>query len=130
MIQGGAELILDREFATEVNAELFGSFEGKFAEDKPGVVYESKVESIQLDDFRIKNIPVNVMDLRSNVKLPGLIFGGILGTVVLSHFLSSIDYKNGKLVLRKKTDANFQYFGWLEHIILLRGSLLTTRSKF
>lgn len=101
---GAPETVLDPEFASKVNAERFGKTTGTFAGGKKADVEHGRIESITIGDFTIKNVPIGML----NTKQFGPIFGGkeiegIIGTTLLSHFLNTLDYVQGTLILRKKT---------------------------
>jgi tetratricopeptide (TPR) repeat protein len=108
---GGAEIILDSEFAKEVGARKFGSEVGTFAGGQQTGVQHGRVDTLALNKLVIKNIPVNIMDIRRlSQSFGGRRIDGILGTVLLYHFLSTIDYPKGELVLRPKTMKALQDF--------------------
>jgi predicted aspartyl protease len=104
---GAAEVVLDTEFAKEVGVKTFGSRTGTFAGGKRADVQQGRVDALALGAFTVKNLPVGVLPTR---RFSGPIFGGrrvdgILGTVLFYHFLATLDYPNGELVLRRNTDA-------------------------
>lgn len=106
---GGAELIVDNEFAKEVGAVQFGSFMGTFGGGKKAAVHQGKVDSVMLGDLTIKNVPVAILPTR----LFSSIFGGtrtdgIIGTVLLYHFIATLDYPGGQLILRHRTKQNLK----------------------
>jgi predicted aspartyl protease len=107
---GGAEVIIDSEFAKEVNAANFGSDTGTFAGGKQASIEHGRVDSIILNDLVVKNIPVTIMDVRrfSKPVFRGKKVDGIIGTVLLYHFLATINYPEGKLVLQPKTQESLQ----------------------
>ncbi|THU38306.1 tetratricopeptide repeat protein [Niastella caeni] len=99
---GAGELILDENFAREAGAEIFGKPEiSDFGGGKKATISHGKISSIQLGRFTVKNIPVQLLQLR-HIELEGMKIDGVIGTIFLSQFLSTIDYKNGDLVLRNK----------------------------
>lgn len=107
---GGAELIVDSEFAKEVGAVQFGAETGTFAGGKQAPFEHGRVDSVALGDFVVKNVPVHTMDVR-HVSAP--IFGGtridgIIGTVFLYHFIPTLDYAKGQLILRLRTAENLK----------------------
>jgi tetratricopeptide (TPR) repeat protein len=109
---GGAELIIDAEFAQEVKATLFGSQEGTFAGGKKAAFQQGRIDSLILGDFMVKNVPVAIMNVRqfSQPIFGGTRVDGIIGTVLLYHFLSTLDYPKGELILRRRTKENLEHF--------------------
>jgi len=101
---GGAELILDPEFADAIQAPRFGATTGTFAGGRTAKVQHSRIDSIRLGDFEIRHVPVALLPTR---RLPFAVGGekidGVLGTVLLYHFVSTLDYPDGQLTLRRKS---------------------------
>jgi hypothetical protein len=99
---GAPELGLDPEFAKSIGARQFDPPEiVKFAGGKTAPVHRGSIDSIQLGEFKITNVPVN---MRHGPRLPmGKRIDGVIGTVFLYHFVSTLDYTNGELVLRRRT---------------------------
>jgi predicted aspartyl protease len=102
---GAAEVVLDSAFAQQLGVKTFGSRTGTFAGGKQAAIQFGRIDSLTIGDFVIKNLPVHVLPTRP---LSGPIFGGkqvdgILGTVLFYHFLSTLDYPQGQLVLERKT---------------------------
>ncbi len=99
---GGGELILDEGFAKEAGTEVFGNPEsGDFGGGKTGSISHGKIVDFEIGGLNVQNIPINILALR-HIELAGMKIDGIIGTVFLSQFLSTIDYKNGQLILRNK----------------------------
>jgi predicted aspartyl protease len=101
---GAAEVILDPEFAKQVGAKEFGSEEGSFAGGKTAKFGHGRIDSLTLGDFTIHNVPVHLL----NTRRFSAAFGdnrvdGIIGTVLFYHFLATLDYPQGQLVLRRNT---------------------------
>jgi Aspartyl protease len=89
---GGGEFILDPEFAKTVGARQFGTDGG-----------QGRIDSLKLGDFTIRNIPISVLDVRRFAAAAGgRKIDGIIGTVLLSEFLATLDYSNQQLVLQRK----------------------------
>lgn len=105
---GGAEVIIDTEFAKEIGAVQFGSEMGTFAGGKKAGYQHGRVDSLTLSDFTIKKIPIHIMDVRrfSQPVFRGRQVDGIIGTVLLYHFLATLDYTEGRLILRSRTKRN------------------------
>ncbi len=108
---GGAELLLDTDFAKELGVKSTGSFQGTFAGGLKAEVLNGKVDSLTLGDWTLNNVPVGMLPLRQlSADFHVKHLDGCIGTNVLYHFLATLDYPNGKLVLRKKTARNLKDF--------------------
>lgn len=107
---GASEIIIDSELAKEVDATVFESEKGTFAGGQQANYVHGKIDSLILGDFEIENIPVHVLDVRrfSGPIFKGKKVDGIIGTIFLYHFLPTIDYPTGELILRQKTKENGQ----------------------
>jgi hypothetical protein len=100
---GGGELILDRAFAEKVAAVRFGAERSYFAGGKQAAVEHGRVDSVRLGDFTVRHVPVNIMDLAAvGPALGEARIDGIIGTVLLYHFLSTIDYAGSQLTLERR----------------------------
>lgn len=99
---GGGEIILNEDFAKKVEAESFGFEKSDFASNKKAPYGHGKISSITFGNQNIKNIPVGILNL-NQLELGGIKMDGVIGTVFLYHFLSTIDYKNEQLILRNKS---------------------------
>jgi len=122
---GGAELILDTEFAGEISARRFGSQEGAFAGRATAAFEHGRVERVTLGDMELRRVPVAMLPTRRfsaitarrfllvayqlmpNIlkrSLSGLSVGryridGIIGTNLLAQFRATLDYPGERLVL-------------------------------
>jgi predicted aspartyl protease len=107
---GAPQVVLDPDFARQVQAREFGSVgKGTFAGGKSATVQGGRIDSLTLGDVEIRNVPVLL--LNTHQFAPG--FGGkqvdgILGTVFFYHFLTTLDYPRGELVLRQKTEKGLK----------------------
>jgi hypothetical protein len=104
---GGWELGIDSELAEEVGAKKLGKRMATFAGGKQAAIYDGAVDQVEIGDFKIKNVPVNISD---SPKMAAAMLGqpirGVIGTVFLYHFIFTFDYPNGKLILQRKTEEN------------------------
>jgi hypothetical protein len=99
---GGGELILDSVFAKKVAARHFGAERSYFGGGKKAPFEHGRVETVRLGGFEVRHVPVITMDLSAiGPALGEERVDGIVGTVPLYHFLSTIDYENGELVLAR-----------------------------
>jgi predicted aspartyl protease len=101
---GGMEVILDETFAKNINAVVCKKWlKGGYAGNKKGITGLGKIDSLQMNDLEIKNLPVHILSLGDLTKdVSGIKISGIIGIRFLMHFLSTIDFKNKKLILRQR----------------------------
>jgi hypothetical protein len=101
---GAAEVYLDPEFAKKVGAVEFGSTTGVYGGGLQANTGQGKVDEVTLGEFVIRNVPVNILSTRRFAAAArGKRVDGVLGTVLLSHFLTTLDYPKGRLILRRRT---------------------------
>ena len=102
---GGAELMLDREFGRKVEVVRFGSERSYFGGGQRAGLDHGRIDAVQLGGFTVRDVPVHVMDLQGIGPLLGEPrLDGILGTVLLYHFRTTIDYAAGRLRLDRRTE--------------------------
>jgi hypothetical protein len=130
---GGSELIVDATHAQTAGIPTFGRESGHFAGGKSAAIVQGAADSLDLGDIRVRNLPVQIMDLRAiGVALGEPELAGVVGTVLLYRLRATIDYPGGALVLRRKqSPADAPGAGAIEvpfwmaddHFILAEGSL-------
>ncbi len=104
---GGGEIILSDDFAKKSKANLLGIEKGsEFGGGKKAPMGHGAISSFKLGELKVENVPIITLNL-NQLELGGYKIDGIIGTVFLYQFLSTIDYKNGQLILRNKTRYNF-----------------------
>jgi Tfp pilus assembly protein PilF len=104
---GGSEVAIDTDFAKELGLPQFGEVQGTFSGGEHADVQQSRIDSLTLGDWTIKNLPVMTIALRQlSAGLGVKRIDGIIGTTLFYHFLATLDYPNGELVLRRKTAAS------------------------
>jgi len=108
---GGWEVALDTEFAKELGVPQFGAVQGTFSGGQHAEVEQGRIESLTVGDWTIKNLPVAMLPLRQLSKGFGVKqIDGIIGTTLFYHFLTTMDYPRGELVLRRKTVESLEQF--------------------
>lgn len=108
---GASVVTLDTDFAKELGITRFGSVEGTFAGGQKAAVENGKIDSLKLGNWEVNNLPIAIMPLRPLSKVLGTRqIDGILGTVLFYHFLTTLDYPNKQLILRRKTEHNLRQF--------------------
>ena len=138
---GAGELIIDTEYAKALCLTEYRSDRGLFGGGKMGSFANSYINSIQLGDILVNNVPVIVMDTRRfskelyNDKYK---VDGILGTSILSQFLTTLDYSNNKIVfeiINHDTNSSFEktihsenytrvpFWMAADHFVLIKGKV-------
>ena len=108
---GGSEVALDTEFAKELGTPQFGSVQGTFSGGQHTPVQLGRIESLTLGNWTLKNLPVAMLPLRQLSEGLGVKqINGIIGTTLFYHFLATMDYPRGELVLRRKTAEGLKQF--------------------
>lgn len=106
---GGDTFILDNEIAAAMGIEWVSKFMGSFGGGKKAEVGFGKVDSVKVGDVTLKNIPVTILPTKRFSKAfedGKYTLGGIIGTAAMRQFVSTIDYKNGRMILRERTEEN------------------------
>jgi aspartyl protease/tetratricopeptide repeat protein len=108
---GGSEVALDTDFAKALGVPQFGAVQGTFSGGQHAEVQQGRIESLAIGDWTIKNLPVAMLPLRQLSEGLGVKrIDGIIGTTLFYHFLTTMDYPRGELVLRRKTAKNLEEF--------------------
>jgi hypothetical protein len=108
---GGSEVALDTEFAKELGLPQFGDVQGTFSGGQNAKVQQTRIDSLALGDWTVKNLPAITIALRQLSESFGVKrIDGILGTTLFYHFLTTLDYPQGELVLRRKDANSLQQF--------------------
>jgi Aspartyl protease/Tetratricopeptide repeat len=108
---GGSEVALDTEFAKELGVPQFGSIQGTFSGGKHAEVQQTRIESLSIGDWTVRNLPAATLPLRQLSESLGVErIDGIIGTTLFYHFIATMDFPGGELVLRRKDAANLEQF--------------------
>jgi hypothetical protein len=102
-------VILDKEFAARVGAKLFGQEARTFGGGNKAPVELGRIDSLTLGDTEVRNVPVHVMNTQPfSAAARGKPVSGVLGTVLLYHFLATLDYPGGELILEPRTEESLR----------------------
>lgn len=132
---GAPNLVIDPDFAKELGLKLQGGFTGTFAGGKHATVRSTVVPVFRIGTLTLHNVASSAVATR-----PIPFFGekrvdGIIGTVFLSQFLTTVDYPNGRIILRPRdasasfeqavgADATIVPFWYVpDHFLIARGSV-------
>ncbi|MBN1696104.1 MAG: aspartyl protease family protein [Spirochaetales bacterium] len=138
---GGDLLIIDTDVSERLGVKPFSSITGVFGGGKKTEIELSKIDSLVIGDVVIHSVPVWILPVAQfspMYKQSDVSIGGIIGTGVLHQFLSTIDYLNGRLILRPKSEKSVRtmfdenrnktiteipMYLWATHKIMAKGSL-------
>jgi hypothetical protein len=133
---GAPNIMIKRPLADGLGLQVTAGGEGMFAGGVRARIEQTVVPEIEIGGIVIRNVPANVTPAEGGIRLPNVEIDGIIGTGVLMHFLSTIDYCSGQLVLAPRGDsAAFEARAassganvvpmWLvgDHFIFARGQL-------
>lgn len=125
---GAAEIFVDKKVCLRHDIRIVGRQTGTFAGGVSATIEMAKIDALELGDITIRDLPASVMDIEGFSNLLRHPVHGIIGTHVLMRFLSTIDYKNGRLILSHRTGPPpdgltipFVLVG--DHFILARGKM-------
>jgi hypothetical protein len=108
---GASVVTLDTEFAKELGVPQFGGVQGTFSGGQHTEVQIGRIESLTLGDLTVKNLPTAMLPLRQLSEGFGVKqIDGIIGTTLFYHFLTTMDYPHGELVLRRKDARSLDEF--------------------
>jgi hypothetical protein len=108
---GGSEVALDTAFARELGVPQFGAVQGTFSGGQHAEVHQGRIDSIALGDWTVRNLPVAILPLRQlSQGLGAKQIDGVIGTTLFYHFLATLDFPNGELVLRRKDATSLAQF--------------------
>jgi len=106
---GADTFILDNEIASAMGIEWDAKAMGKFGGGKSSEFGFGKVDSIKLGDVTLKQVPIIILPTKrfsKGFEDGKYTIGGGIGTAAMRQFLSTIDYKNGRMILRERTVEN------------------------
>jgi hypothetical protein len=106
---GATTIDLSPEAAAAVGAQVTSGGQGVFAGGKTAGFGTTSLAQVQIAGLSVSALPAHVIPGLAADELKtefgGLRVDGALGGVFLSHFLSTIDYANHKLILRPASDS-------------------------
>jgi hypothetical protein len=102
---GGELFYLDEALASSLGIKAVARQVEPYAGGKTVEVGYGRADSLTLGDVSLKSIPIKLGPIQ-RIKIDDrLVISGILTTGVLQQFLTTIDYPEGRLILRPRTEA-------------------------
>lgn len=127
MIDTGAPtLVVGETFARAHHLAVTGAGQGTFAGGLRAAVEHAMVPSVTAQGLKVFNVPAAVMPMPQ--LSPAVHVDAVMGTGFFTHFLATMDYPAGRLVLNLKgasTDSSEGERMWLtgDHFIFAAGSV-------
>ncbi|HEY1428975.1 MAG TPA: aspartyl protease family protein [Candidatus Tumulicola sp.] len=104
---GAPAIALTAQAAQRFGITLQAGGEGVFAGGKRAAVQRGRIDSVELGGVTVRGIPADA--LPGSLEIAGRAIDGAIGTSFLMHFLSTIDYARGQLILRPlSASSDFQ----------------------
>jgi hypothetical protein len=106
---GADTFILDNEIASAMGIEWSAKAMGSFGGGKRSEIGFGKVDSVKLGDVTLKRVPIIILPTKRFSKAfedGKYTIGGAIGTAAMRQFLSTIDYKKGRMILRERVAEN------------------------
>jgi predicted aspartyl protease len=98
---GAPDIMISADLMQALGLQPQAAGEGVFAGGVRAAVQRTLVPELEIGGIRIANVPAGVR-LGSGLGAPGRKIDGIVGTGLLMHFLPTLDYCQGRLVLRPR----------------------------
>jgi tetratricopeptide (TPR) repeat protein len=133
---GAPDIMVRRPLAEALGLPISEGGIGVFAGGRQARVDRTVVPEMEIGGVRIRNVPAGVNSAADGLTLPGVELDGVIGSGLLMHFLSTIDYCDGELTLApRNASAAFQTRAeasganvvpiWLvaDHFVFARGKM-------
>lgn len=103
---GGDILILDDEVAAALGVTSVASAMGTFGGGLQSQIGFGKVDRVKIGGVTLHDVPVMILAAKRFTFDQRFPVAGVFGTALTRQFLSTLDYRNQKLVLWERTPAN------------------------
>ena len=101
---GGPGITLRQPFAQALGLTVTAAGEGVFAGGRRAPVQQTTIPNLTVGPLRMSDVPAGVL-AGEGLRLPGVEIDGVIGTGFLMHFLATIDYCRGALILAPRASS-------------------------
>lgn len=101
---GAPNVVLDSAFAQKLGLTVTGSRQGTFAGGMHATVGQSSIANVQIGTWSIADLPASVLPVGNILGTQPV--AGIIGAGFFSHFITTLDYVHGELILRDKAQSS------------------------
>jgi clan AA aspartic protease (TIGR02281 family) len=103
---GAPNIVLDAGFAQSLGLATSSAGQGTFAGGERAQTMKTTVDRLDLGSWQLRDVRASVLPLPA---LGGPHIDGILGSALFTHFLATLDYRNGELILQDRdASASFE----------------------
>ncbi len=104
---GTGEMVLDSAFARRAGIAREGFERSVFAGGRLGIIQHGRADALALGDFELRDVPVQISEIQAPFAafFPDRPVHGVIGTVLLYHFVTTVDYTTGVLRLQRCGEA-------------------------
>lgn len=102
---GAPNIVLDAGFAQSLGLVTSSAGQGTFAGGEHAQTMKTTVDRLDLGGWQLSNVPASVLPVPP---LGGPHIDGILGSALFTHFLATLDYRHGELILADR-DASSSF---------------------
>jgi hypothetical protein len=129
---GAGEVVLDPDFAISAGVQMAGKGQGTPAAGKTAALSFGRIAKLSLSSLDIEDVPAVITSVEGfSTATTGKKIAGVIGTELLSRFVTTIDYPGGKLVLAPRDKPAPMSAGVVavpftlvgDHFLLARGKL-------
>jgi hypothetical protein len=111
LIDTGATVALEPDFAAKLGLKTIDAGVGTFAGGRQAPIRSTMLQSVSLNGAAAYDVPADVNPTHASQLFNGLHIDGIIGTTFFERFLATIDYPDARLILRPRSpeiSAGFQ----------------------
>ncbi len=132
---GAPNFVIDPDFAKELGLWVQGGQLGTFAGGRRATVRNTTIPTFRIGSLTLHKIAAGVLPTRPLPFFGSKRVDGVIGTIFLSQFLSTVDYPHAQLILRPRSNsAAFErslgasavaipFWYVPDHFLLARGSV-------
>ena len=99
---GAPDIVVNAELASELGVQVRSAGEGVFGGGRRAPIARGTMPELEIGPVKITNVPAAIRPAGAPSPNFGFKIEGTIGTGVLMHFLSTLDYCRGRLVLRPR----------------------------
>jgi hypothetical protein len=103
---GAPGVELSAAAVARLGVSMHAAGEGVFVGGMKAQVFAGRIDSLAFPGALVRGVPVGQIPSAVPTDLAGSRYDGIIGTTLLRQFLSTLDYRDGKLILRPRSTSD------------------------